>query len=100
RKGDIKYQEENSAWADSAFFRTFDFKLLKGNPNTALKDPFSIVFSETAAKKYFGKTDPVGETLLITGDALPAKVTGVLKDLPENSRIKADVILSMSTITE
>jgi putative ABC transport system permease protein len=100
RKGDLKFQEENTAWADSAFFKVFDFKLLRGNSNTALKEPFSIVFSETAAKKYFGKEDPVGQTLLITGDALPAKVTGIMKDIPENSQIKADVILSMTTITQ
>src|SRR4028119_2108316 len=100
RKGDIKFQEENSAWADSAFFKVFDFKLLKGDPNTALKDPFSIVFSETAAKKYFGKTDPIGQTLLVTGEGRPAKVTGVMKDIPENSQIKADVVISMSTLTQ
>ncbi len=78
----------------------FDFKLLKGNANTALKDPLSIVLSETTAKKYFAKTDPMGQTLLITGDAFPAKVTGVMKDIPENSQIKADMVLSMSTITQ
>ena len=65
-----------------------------------MKDQFSIVFSETAAKKYFGKADPMGQTLLITGDAFPAKVTGVMKDIPENSQIKADVLLSMTTITQ
>jgi len=53
RKGNIKFQEENSLWADSSLFRVFDFKLIKGNPQTALKEPFSIVFSETAAKKIF-----------------------------------------------
>jgi len=100
RKGEIKFQEENAVWADSAFFHVFDFKLLKGNPQTALRDQFSIVFSETAAKKYFGKQDPMGQTLLITGDAFPAKVTGVMKDIPENSQIKADMVLSMSTITQ
>lgn len=100
RKGDIKFQEENSLWADSSFFKVFDFKLLKGDPNTALKNPFSIVFSETAAKKYYGNVNPIGQTLLITGDALPAKVTGVMKDIPENSQIKGDVILSMTTITQ
>jgi putative ABC transport system permease protein len=100
RKGDVKFQEENTVYADSAFFHVFDFKLLKGNPRSALREPMSIVFSETAAKKYFGKTDPVGQTLLITGEALPAKVTGVMKDIPENSQIKADVILSMTTITQ
>jgi putative ABC transport system permease protein len=100
RKGDIKFQEANSMWADSAFFKVFDFKLVKGDPNTALKEPFSVVFTETAAKKYFGNADPMGQTLLITGDGLPAKVTGVMKDMPENSQIKGDVVLSMSTITQ
>ena len=55
RKGNIKFQEQDAMWADSAFFKVFDFKLLKGDPNTALKEPFSVVFTETAAKKYFGK---------------------------------------------
>ena len=100
RKGEIKFKEENAAWADSALFNVFDFKLLKGNRSTALKEPFSIVFSETAAKKYFGKANPMGQTVLITGDALPAKVTGIMKDIPENSQIKADVFLSMTTITQ
>ena len=100
RKGDIKFQEKNSAWVDSSFFHVFDFKLLKGNPQTCLKDQFSIVFSESAAKKYFGKEDPIGQTLLLTGDAFPAKVTGVMKDIPENSQIKADMLLSMTTITQ
>ena len=98
RKGDIKFQEENAMWADSAFFKIFDFKLLKGNPKTVLKEPFSIVFSETSAKKYFGNEDPMGKTVLITGEAHPATVTGVMKDMPENSQIKGDVLLSMNTI--
>ena len=84
RKGDIKFQEENSMWADSSFFKVFDFKLLKGNPQTALKEPFSVVFSEKTAKKYFGEKDPIGQTLLITGEGLPAVVTGIMKDIPEN----------------
>ena len=100
RKGDIKFQEENIIYADSAFFHVFDFKLLKGNPQTALRDQMSLVFSETAAKKYFGNADPMGQTLLITGEGIPAKVTGIMKDMPENSQIKADVIVSMTTITQ
>ena len=100
RKGNIKFQEENTMWADSSFFKIFDFKLLKGDPETALRDPSSIVFTETTAKKYFGNADPMGQTLLLTGDALPAKVTGVMKDIPENSQIKGDMILSMTTITQ
>ncbi len=100
RKGDVKFQEDNALYADSALFQVFDFKLLKGNIKTALKDQMSVVFSETAAKKYFGKEDPVGQTLLLTGDAIPAKVTGIMQDIPENSHIKADVLISMSTLTQ
>lgn len=100
RKGEVKFQEENAIWADSALFQIFDFKLTQGNPQTALKEPFSVVFSETAAKKYFGKENPIGQSLLITGDALPAKVTGIMKDIPENSQVKTDVFLSMSTVTQ
>ena len=100
RKDDVKFQEQNALWADSAFFNTFDFELLKGNPATALRDQFSVVFSETAAKKYFGKEDPVGKTLLLSGEGHPATVTGVMKDIPENSMIKADVLVSMTTLTQ
>jgi putative ABC transport system permease protein len=98
RKGDVKFTETKVAWVDSAFFKMFDFKLIKGDPNTAMNDPFSIVLSETAAKKYFGKDDPLGQSMLIGGDGLPGKVTGVMKDIPENSQIKADMVLSITTI--
>jgi putative ABC transport system permease protein len=99
RKGNVKFQEKNSLWADSSFFEMFDFKMIKGNPHTALNEPLSIVFSESAVKKYFGNTDPVGQTVLLTGDGFTAKITGVMKDIPENSMIKADMIVSMNTLT-
>ncbi len=99
RRGNIKFQEENSAFADSLFFKIFDFKLISGNPNTALNEPMSVIFSESAAKKYFGKENPMGQTLLLTGDALPVKVTGIMKDIPENSQLKADMLVSMTTLT-
>src|SRR5882757_3502512 len=92
RKGDIKFQEDGVLWADSAFFHVFDFKLLHGDPETALKEQFSIVLSETTSKKYFGNANPVGQTLLLTSDAIPTKVTGVMKDMPENAQFKADVL--------
>jgi putative ABC transport system permease protein len=99
RKDDIKYQEENSLLADHEFFKVFDFPLLEGDPNTALKEPFSVVFSATTAKKYFGNIDPIGQTILLAQKGWPVKVTGVMKDLPENSQISGDVIVSMSTET-
>ena len=100
RKGDIKYQEENSLLADPAFFELFDFPLLQGDPKTVLKEPFTAVFSATTAKKYFGNANPVGQTVLLTGKGWPVKITGVMKDLPENSQVSGDVIVSMSTETQ
>src|SRR5580658_6166820 len=99
RKDDIKFQEENSLLADPDFFRVFDFPLLKGDPNTCLKEPFSVVFSATAAKKYFGHTDPIGQILHLAQKGWPVKVTGIMKDLPGNSVISGDVVVSMSTET-
>lgn len=99
-KGDIKFQEENALWADSSFFSIFDFPLKYGDPKTALIEPNSLVFSETAARKYFGNANPVGQSLLLSGLKLHARVTGVMKDIPENSHIKADMLISMSTYTQ
>ncbi len=99
-KGNIKFQEENALWADSSFFSIFDFPLKFGDPKTALIEPNSLVFSETAARKYFGNTNPVGQSLLLSGFKLHARVTGVMKDIPENSHIKADMLISMSTYTQ
>lgn len=100
RRGDIKFQEDHSLFADSSFFHVFDFKLLKGNPKTALKEKFSIVLTETAVKKYFGKEEPIGKTVLLTDGNFNATVTGVMEDLPENSLVKADMLVSMMTLTE
>jgi len=97
KKGNTKFQEERSVLADSTLFNVFDFPLAEGDKNTALKEPMSIVLSQTAAKKYFGDADPVGQQLLLTGAAINATVTGVMKDIPENSQIKADMLVSMSS---
>jgi len=95
RGNDIKIQEDKAAFADSTFFEVFDFPLLKGDPVTALREPYSVVLSETAAKKYFGSVDPMGQQLLLTGEGHPGKVTGVMKDMPENTELKADMLVAM-----
>ena len=97
RKGQAKFMEHGAVYADSSLFSVFDFPLVEGNPATALKEPFSIVLSQSTAKKYFGDRDPLGQTLLFEDSGFNAKVTGVMKDLPENSSIRADLFVSMST---
>src|ERR1700742_2015846 len=99
-KGDQHFHETEAVDADSTFFSIFDFPLLKGNPRTALRDPNSIVLSETAAKKYFGDADPMGQALLLGKDKLHGVVTGVMKDIPENTMLKCNMIVSMTTFVK
>ncbi len=100
RKGDMKFQEDEALFADSAFFQVFDFKLLKGNPKTALSEIMTVVLSQTAARKYFGDEDPMGKTLLFTAKGEPATVTGLMKDMPQNAQFRTDMLISMSTLTK
>ncbi|WP_299438471.1 ABC transporter permease [uncultured Aquimarina sp.] len=100
RKDDLKFKETNAIAADSSFFSVFDFKLLQGNPKEVLTKQFSIVLSETTAKKYFGDQNPVGKSLKIREEGLNATVTGIMEDFPKNSHIKADMILSLTTFTQ
>jgi putative ABC transport system permease protein len=99
RVGNFKFQEMHTIWADSSIFSVFDFPLIDGDPRTALKEPNSVVLSETAAIKYFGHSNPVGQHLLLTGRGIPCIVTGLMKDIPQNSHIRADMMVSMPTYT-
>jgi putative ABC transport system permease protein len=97
RKGEIKFQEQNCVLADSTLFNIFDFPLIAGDKTTALKEPMSIIMSQSSAVKYFGKENPIGQHVLMTGKGIPATITGVMKDIPENSQILADIFVSMSS---
>jgi putative ABC transport system permease protein len=97
QNGDRRFQENNVLGADSTLFDIFTFPFVRGNPATALQHPFDAVLSETAAKKYFGDADPVGQSLLFDKDRV--RITGVIRDIPENSQFRSDIILSMSTFS-
>ena len=97
RSGDKKFQEENTLFADPSFFSVFSFHLVNGNENTALNDALNVVFTESSAKKYFGNENPIGKPILLGGGGHHAIVTGIVKDFPENSHIKAGMLLSMAT---
>jgi putative ABC transport system permease protein len=86
-KGD-KHFRESLQVGDSTFIKMYGFKLMYGDTNTALNDPFSVVITEDRAIKYFGKTDVVGQTLSIesfTGQTHDFMITGVLEKLKKNS---------------
>ncbi|CAN5181525.1 ABC transporter permease [soil metagenome] len=82
-------------WAEPSVFRIFTFPMLEGNPETALKDPYSIVLTETAAKKLFGNQSALGKS--INFDTLTYQVTGVMKDVPFFSHISFEALVSLST---
>ncbi|MGC4020737.1 MAG: ABC transporter permease [Cyclobacteriaceae bacterium] len=95
RKDKTVFFEEGNFLADSSVFEVFSWKLIKGNPKTALKEPNTVVLTESAAKKYFGDQDPIGQLLEVSGDQ--CKVTGVMEDVPENSHFKFDLLTSFTT---
>jgi putative ABC transport system permease protein len=94
---DKKFFDTQIWYADSSLFELFSFPMIKGEPQSALIDPYSIVLTEKAAKKYFGDSDPLGKAMSLS-DTIPLTVTGVVKDIPSNSHIQFDVLLSFSTI--
>ena len=91
------FQENNIFMAEPSFFDVFSFPLIKGDPKTALKNPFCMVLTESTAKKYFGTADPIGKTIIDDGK-YPVSITGVVKDVPANSQFKFDMLYSLSTM--
>jgi putative ABC transport system permease protein len=95
--GDKKFNEDGILFADSTFFDVFDFRLLKGDPKSALVRPRSMILTEEYAKKYFGDKDPIGQRMAVESDTIQYTVTGVVQDIPDNSHMKFDMLASMST---
>ncbi|KAA9357695.1 FtsX-like permease family protein [Larkinella humicola] len=85
-----------ATWADPSFLKIFTFPLLKGNPATALKEPYSLVITEKTARKLFGETEALGKTVRF--DTLNYRVTGVLKDLPKLSHMRFEALISLSSM--
>ncbi len=98
RREEMVFAEKDVAWADSNFFTFFDFPLLKGIPSQVLIEPNSIVLSNSLAKKYFGEEDPIGQMMEVGNDKVAYKVTGVVENVPSNSHLQFNAILSMSSL--
>ncbi len=82
-------------WAEPSLFRIFTFPMVEGNPETALKAPYSIVLTETAARKLFGHQAALGKAIKV--DTLVYQVTGIMKDVPFFSHISFEALVSLST---
>lgn len=99
RHEDKMFRERNMCYVDDDLFDVFSFKLLEGNPATALREPNTAVLTREVAQKYFGDTDPIGQVLRLENKT-PLKVTGVLEDIPSLSHIKFDIAISMQTLLQ
>ena len=87
---------DDVAYADASFLKMFNYPLVNGDKNTALSEPSTAVITESTAKKYFGNKNPIGKTL-ITLNNIPVKITGVAKDVPNNSSLAFTMLISWAT---
>lgn len=97
----IAYKHRKFLYADSSFLPLMQYTMVAGDASRALAQPFSAVISEKYARLYFGNEDPIGKSLRMQDDDYNnelVKVTGVFKDLPDNTHLQADVLFSYKTL--
>ncbi|HSP86653.1 MAG TPA: ABC transporter permease [Ignavibacteriaceae bacterium] len=97
--GDNKFNEKHIYFADSTFFKVFDFSLKAGNKNTALANPNSIILSQELANKYFGNENPLGKTIIYEAN-FNLLITGIFDELPTQSHFNFDCLISFSTVNQ
>ena len=101
QRGENAFYEDRFFFADSAFFDVFGgFELQRGDPTTALAEPFSVVLTEQAARKYFGDANPIGQTIQAKGynQIHDLTVTGVADNPPPTSHVQFDLLVSFGTL--
>lgn len=97
KRGEDTFSERSMLFVDPSFLSIFSFKMTAGNPETALREPYSLVLSEAAAKKYFGDDNPIGRVLTFQKD-VSLQVTGVTKNITRTSSITFDFLVSLETV--
>ncbi|MEZ4896522.1 MAG: ABC transporter permease [Saprospiraceae bacterium] len=93
---------EQLYYADSNFFELFTFRLIEGDPHTALLEPFSIVLTQSVARKLFGNTPAMGKTIRYSGNygTDDYQVTGIAQDPPYNTHLPFSTLISFKTLIE
>jgi ABC-type antimicrobial peptide transport system permease subunit len=97
--GDTKYDDKKILFADEYFTSVFDYSWVEGNSKTALTDPNSIVLTESYAHKYFGNREAMGQIMTLNNQ-YTLKVTGIVKDIPGNTHLPFNMLVSFATIRE
>ncbi|MFK7774148.1 MAG: ABC transporter permease [Saprospiraceae bacterium] len=95
KRGNQSFNESNIIYCDSTLFDVFSLQLVSGNSKQALVAPNSVVINEKIARKYFPNDNPIGE-LLNFDNQDDLTVTGVFKDMPDNSHFNYDFFVSLS----
>jgi putative ABC transport system permease protein len=95
--GDNYFKEEGTWFASEDFFRMFTIRLIYGSDSLVLKEPFKMVLSQTMARKYFGDQNPVGKLMRANGRT-DYEITGVFEDLPANTHMKIDALMSFESL--
>jgi putative ABC transport system permease protein len=91
-EAEVSFEESGVFFADSTLMKMFSFQFVSGNPEKALSEKFTVLITEEMAKKYFGDKDPLGEPLLFQGKH-SFRVVGVVKEFPENSHIRFNMLV-------
>lgn len=99
RYKDNTFKETRVSYVDPSFFDIFSIPLLKGNPDSVLDDPNTLILSRNTAQKYFRDEEPIGKTLRLN-DRTDYMVTGVFEEIPGNSHFHFDVFVSMASLAE
>ena len=93
------FREDDVFFAEPSIFKLFDINLVKGNPEKALREPFTILLSEKTAEKYFPGEDPVGKVLHFD-EQYSLRVDGVFESFPKNSHMHPELLGSFSTLND
>jgi len=97
--GEKRIYLPHTYFVDSTFLKIFDYPLIKGNRATVLEKPHSAILTEATAQKLFGNNDPIGKTIThYAGDTTSFVVTGIMKDIPQNSQQQFDALFSFSSV--
>ncbi len=110
--GDRQFLQERVDFVDPGFFRLIRLPFIEGDPRSALSQPESVVLSESTARQYFGNADPMGQVITANvgdcpshqnscpGDTVALRVTGVIRDLPQNTQLSGDAFIPLTSLAD
>ena len=98
KRGELRFYEDKIFYTDSSIFRVFSHTFIEGDPQTALSAPNSMVLTASEAIKFFGKTNNIVGQSLQNDNGDIYKITGVVQDVPRNSHLIFNILISISSL--